>query len=136
MQVCQECVARIRGGQGQCGADARFVDIGGDDWSCLLSCPWCDVAAFSGDARAPLALEATGNLFGVFGEADEKALTAEITAEGKAVDPIPSGDPKGEFRIGSVCTATLVPNVVTKADGAEVTAEALERLDHARGQAW
>lgn len=141
-------------------------------WYDGLSSRWMDdVAAFSGDARAPLALEATGNLFGVFGEADEKALTAEITAEGKAVasfngyhragpgrlfiwrhalldgwedgvsrthafavDPIPSGDPKGEFRIGSVCTATLVPNVVSKADGAEVAAEALERLDHARGQ--
>ena len=128
-----------------------------------------DVAAFSGAERSPLMVEAPGNFFGIFGEADEKALAAEITAEGKAVasfngyhragpgrlfiwrhalldgredgvsrthafavDPIPSADGKGEFRIGSVCTATIVPEGWGVDLGNE-SADALEKLDHARG---
>ena len=139
-------------------------------WYDGLSSRWMDdVAAFSCAERSPLTVEATGNFFGIFGEADEKALTAEIVADGKkvaffngchragpgrlfiwrnavldgwedgvsrshvfTVDPIPSADGKGEFRIGSVCTATIVPagRVV---DVSDASADALEKLDHARG---
>ena len=54
-----------------------------------------------------------------------------------AIDPVPSGDPKGEFHVGSICTATLVP--VSTADAAfpadsQASDAALEALDHARGQ--
>lgn len=142
-------------------------------WYDGLSSRWMeDVAAFSGDRRSPLQVEANGNFVGVFGEADEKALTADILADGKkvasfnayhnagpgrlfiwrfhlmdgwaagktsarrfAVDPIPSGDAKGEFRIGSVCTATIVPNAdaVCK-DAKPATDDALRKLDRGRGK--
>ena len=146
-------------------------------WYDGLSSRWMDdVAAFSGAARAPLELTATGNFFGIFGEGDDHSLTAEVRADGRkvatfqgrpsarlgrlflwrtalldgwrdgasrvhafAIDPVPSGDPKGEFRIGSVCTATLVPSADAGgsrscAAGALGAAAALEALDHARGQ--
>ena len=141
-------------------------------WYDGLSSRWMDdVAAFADTARSPLTVEATGNFFGVFGEADENALTAVITADGDevakfngyhkagngrlfiwrnvvldgwekgesrrhvfAVDPIPSADGKGEFRIGSVCTATLVPSSVRVTEADCGSANALERLDHARGK--
>lgn len=143
-------------------------------WYDGLSSRWMgDVAAFSGTARAPLGLTATGNFLGVFGESDERALAAEVRADGQtvatfrgdhgagpgrlffwrtvlldgwrdgasrvhafAVDPVPSGDPKGEFRIGSVCTATLVPSAGAGGSPSDATdvAAALEALDHARGQ--
>lgn len=132
-----------------------------------------DVAAFAGAARAPLELTAAGNFLGVFGEADERALAAEVRSDGRkvatfrgshgagpgrlfiwrtalldgwrdgasrvhafAIDPVPSGDPKGEFRIGSVCTATLVPSADAGGSPSDATdaAAALEALDHARGQ--
>ena len=129
-----------------------------------------DVAAFSGAERSPLMVEAPGNFFGIFGEADEKALTAEIASDGKkvaafngyhragpgrlfiwrnvllggweagescshrfTVDPIPSADGKGEFRIGSICTATIVPEG-RGVDVGNESADALEKLDHARGK--
>ncbi len=124
-------------------------------------------------ACASLEVAATGNFLGVFGEADERALAAEVRADGRkvatfrgyhgagpgrlffwrtvlldgwrdgasrvhafAVDPVPSGDPKGEFRIGSVCTATLVPSAGAGGSPSDATdaAAALEALDHARGQ--
>ena len=140
-------------------------------WYDGLSSRWMgDVAAFSGKVRSPLTIEATCNFFGIFGEADEKALTAEIAADGRriasfrgyhgagpgrlfiwrtvsvdgwedgrscrhvfTVDPIPSDDKAGEFRIGSVCTATIVPEGRVK-DAEEMPADALEKLDHARGK--
>ena len=140
-------------------------------WYDGLSSRWMeDVAAFAGSERSPLTVEATGNFFGIFGEADEKALTADVMADGKKVasfngyhragpgrlfiwrnaaldgwedgvsrlhrftlDPIPSADGKGEFHVGSICTATIVPEGL----GGEVkesSADALEKLDHARGK--
>lgn len=140
-------------------------------WYDGLSSRWMeDVAAFSGAERSPLMVEAPGNFFGIFGEADEKALTAEIAADGKkvaafngyhragpgrlfiwrnvllsgweagescshrfTVDPIPSADGKGEFRIGSICTATIVPEG-RGVDVGNESADALEKLDHARGK--
>lgn len=44
-----------------------------------------------------------------------------------------SDDKAGEFRIGSVCTATIVPEGRVK-DAEEMPANALEKLDHARGK--
>lgn len=140
-------------------------------WYDGLSSRWMeDVAAFSGAERSPLTVEATGNFFGIFGEADDHALTVEISADGKtvasfdgnhragpgrlfiwrtvaldgwedgvsrkhvlAIDPVPSADCKGEFRIGSICTATIVP-VGLAADVEEAADEALEELDHERGK--
>lgn len=140
-------------------------------WYDGLSSRWMeDVAAFAGAGRSPLIVEATGNFFGVFGEADEKALTADVMVDDKkvasfngyhragpgrlfiwrnvaldgredgesrshrfTVDPIPSADGKGEFHIGSVCTATIVPEdraPIVK----DASADALEKLDHARGK--
>lgn len=140
-------------------------------WYDGLSSRWMgDVAAFSGAERSPLAVEATGNFFGIFGEADEHALTVEVTADGKriaafngyhnagpgrlfiwrnvlldgwedgvsrkhmfAVDPIPTKDDKGEFHVGSICTATIV-STGEVTDAKDAPADALEKLDHARGQ--
>lgn len=141
-------------------------------WYDGLSSRWMDdVAAFSGEMRSPLTVEALGNFFGIFGEADENALTAEISADGKnlaafnayhragtgrlfvwrsvildgwqdglsrkrvfRIDPLPSGNPKGEFRIGSICTATLVPATISpKNTSYDALPDALEAIDHARG---
>ena len=142
-------------------------------WYDGLSSRWMDdVSAFGGTVRSPLVVEATGNFFGIFGEADEHALTAEILVDGVKiasfkgnhqagpgrlfiwrnaklpdwsdgvsrthefiVDPLPAKDGRGEFRIGSVCTATLVPTASPSTlCGAGANAEAaLEQLDHARG---
>ena len=50
------------------------------------------------------------------------------------IDPIPSADGKGELRIGSVCTATLVPVQPDAHLSAPAASDAtLEALDHARG---
>lgn len=140
-------------------------------WYDGLSSRWMgDVAAFAGKERSPLEVSATGNFFGVFGDADEHALTAEIRADGKkvasfrgyhgagpgrlfiwrtakldgwsdgvsrqhafSVDPIPSENAKAAFRIGSVCTATLVPSAPSAAGPGANGDAALEKLDHARG---
>ena len=49
-------------------------------------------------------------------------------------DPIPSADGSGEFHIGSICTATLVPSAVAEQDpSASPDNAALEAIDHARG---
>jgi len=50
-----------------------------------------------------------------------------------SIDPAPSGDEKGEFRIGSVCTATIVP-AVRHAEGRGASADVLEKIDHMRGK--
>ena len=140
-------------------------------WYDGLSSRWMDdVAAFSGKSRSPLVVSAEGNFFGVFGEADENALTADVLCDGKkissfngyhragpgrlfiwrnamldnwadgaggvhefAVDPIPSGNPKGEFRIGSICTATIVPVAAGEKSAGDGGAS-LEKLDHGRGK--
>ena len=52
-------------------------------WYDGLSSRWMDgVMAFFGTERAPLQVRAKANLFGVFGEADENALVAEIRSDG------------------------------------------------------
>ena len=52
------------------------------------------------------------------------------------VDPIPSADGKGELRIGSICTATIAPVVpdAHMSSAAASSGDALEKLDHARGE--
>ena len=143
-------------------------------WYDGLSSRWMDdVAAFSGTKRSPLEVRARGNLVGVFGEADEKAVPCEVRVDGERVaefpgyhgagpgrlfiwrstllddwergesrehafafDPVPSADGSGEFRIGSICTATLVPATVAPGVPTAATSPdnpALEQLDHARG---
>lgn len=140
-------------------------------WYDGLSSRWMgDVAAFSGLTHSPLTVEAIGNFFGIFGEADERALKAEVFVDGEktasfdgchhagtgrlfiwrnvaldgwkdgvsrkhvfTVNPIPAGNDKGEFRIGSICTATVVPTKgIVETD--EVSGDALEKLDHERGK--
>lgn len=141
-------------------------------WYDGLSSRWMeDVAAFAGVERSPLTVEATGNFFGVFGEADENALAAEVAADGQrigqfnsyhragpgrlffwrnvmldgwekgesrkhafVVDPVPSDDGKGEFRVGAFCMATVVPtcHATAKNFGAD---DALNTIDHERGKA-
>jgi len=55
-------------------------------WYDGLSSRWMDdVLVFSGTNRAPLAVEAAGNMLGVFGEANENALTAAILCDGEKV---------------------------------------------------
>ena len=55
-------------------------------WYDGLSSRWMDdVLVFSGTNRAPLVVNAAGNMFGVFGEADENALTAAILCDGNRV---------------------------------------------------
>lgn len=142
-------------------------------WYDGLSSRWMDdVAVFSGERRSPFEVAAKGNFFGVFGEADDKALSADISADGRkiasfnayhnagtgrlfiwrfhlmddwtdgrpverkfAIDPIPSGNAKGEFRIGSICTATIVPNAeAVRPDAKPATDEALQKLDRGRGK--
>lgn len=142
-------------------------------WYDGLSSRWMDdVAVFSGERRSSLEVAAKGNFFGVFGEADDKALTADVSADGRkiasfnayhnagigrlfiwrfhlmddwadgrsierkfAVDPIPSGNAKGEFRIGSICTATIVPNAdIVRSDVSPASDEALRKLDRGRGK--
>lgn len=140
-------------------------------WYDGLSSRWMgDVAAFSGTARSPLTVMATGNFFGLFGEGDNAALAFAVSADGQpvfrgrastgvgrlfiwrsvrlddwadgarrthtfTVDPIPSADGKGELRIGSICTATIVPAVPdAPLASAATSGDALEKLDHARGK--
>ena len=50
-----------------------------------------------------------------------------------AVEPVPSADGKGALRIGSLCTATIVP-VAPAPSAAKPSDAALEALDHARGK--
>ena len=139
-------------------------------WYDGLSSRWMDdVAAFSGTTRSPLKVTAKANFCGMFGEADENALKADLLVDGRKVttfnachgagkgrlfiwrktelddwakgarehefslDPIPSDNPKGEFRVGAICTATIVPSV---AEGAATANAALDmdKLDHARGE--
>ena len=122
-----------------------------------------DVAAFSGTASAPLAFSARCNFVGFFGEGDDNAVKYDLVADGRTVKtfdasphvkarlftwrimplmtaassfevrPIPSADGKGEVRIGSICTATIVPNAGYALD-ATTTDKALEKLDPARGE--
>lgn len=140
-------------------------------WYDGLSSRWMgDVVAFSGTARSPLTVTATGNFFGLFGEGDNAALAFAVSADGKpvlqgkastgvgrlfiwrsvrlddwadgarrthtfTVDPVPSADGKGELRIGSICTATIVPAVPdAPLAPAAASGDALEALDHARGK--
>lgn len=147
-------------------------------WYDGLSSRWMDgVLAFGGVERAPLSIRAKGNLFGIFGEADENALVAEIRADGKPVatfngyhnagkgrlfiwrhaalpgwekgesverafeiDPAPNAETAGEFRIGSVCTATLLPSQSGIAyfsgvsDSSAAAGDDVEKIDHARGK--
>lgn len=49
------------------------------------------------------------------------------------IRPIPSARPKAELRIGSICTATLVPSVAPDGNEGDASGKALERLDHGRG---
>ena len=53
----------------------------------------------------------------------------------KAVElrPQPSADGKGEVRLGSVCTARIVPNPGLAADGVPKD-DLLEKLDHGWGK--
>ena len=44
-----------------------------------------DVLVFSGTNRAPVVVAAAGNMLGVFGEADENALTAAILCDGEKI---------------------------------------------------
>lgn len=137
-------------------------------WYDGLSSRWMDgILAFSGNVRSPLSLKAKGNLFAVFGEADEKALTAEVLCNGKkiadfnayhragkgrlffwrdaladgwecgdgterewTIDPVPDG--VGEFRVGAICTATVVPSCELKGDAA--SGFDIDKIDHGRGQ--
>lgn len=50
------------------------------------------------------------------------------------IAPISGVDAKGELRIGSVCTATLVPAIDVKPSGAKPDVT-LEQVDHSRGKA-
>ena len=146
-------------------------------WYDGLSSRWMgDVAAFSGAARSPLAVRARGNVVGVFGEADEKAVPCDVRVDGEplaqwrgthgagpgrlfiwrssvlpgwlsdepaehefAFDPVADGT--GEFHIGSICTATLLPVRREESAGAPGAADAggadsaIEAIDHARGGA-
>ncbi len=141
-------------------------------WYDGLSSRWMgDVAAFPGDKK-PFVLThgADANFFGVFGEADENALEADVLVSGKkvahfrgyhgagpgrlfiwrnvllkdwqngstprefALSPIPNGNPKSEFRVGSLCFAEIVPVVKADEKGNLDAADALEKLDHARGK--
>lgn len=55
-------------------------------WYDGLSSRWMDdVLVFSGTNRAPVVVEAAGNMLGVFGEADENALTAAILCDGEKI---------------------------------------------------
>ena len=64
------------------------------------------------------------------------ALSEQLEDDGAehafAIHPQPNGNGKSMLRIGSVCTATLVPNTPAITEGGG--AEALEELDHARGK--
>jgi lysophospholipase L1-like esterase len=144
-------------------------------WYDGLSSRWMgDVASFGGTLRSPLTAKAKGNFVGVFGEADERALSCEVSADGEtlatfngyhgagtgrlfiwryallprwtdtqaaehefAFTPLPSPDGSGEFHIGSICTATLVPTQTPAAPdpgaSSPTTTPALEDIDHARG---
>lgn len=65
-----------------------------------------------------------------------KALDGWEKGEGAERDfalvPLPSADGKGELRVGSICTATIVPSVTVN-DAGSVFDAGLEKLDHARG---
>jgi len=55
-------------------------------WYDGLSSRWMDdVLVFSGTNRAPVVVAAAGNMLGVFGEADENALTAAILCDGEKI---------------------------------------------------
>jgi len=55
-------------------------------WYDGLSSRWMDdVLVFSGTNRAPVVVAAAGNALGVFGEADENALTAAILCDGEKI---------------------------------------------------
>ena len=55
-------------------------------WYDGLSSRWMDdVIVFSGTNSAPLVVAAAGNALGVFGEADENALTAAILCDGEKI---------------------------------------------------
>ncbi len=141
-------------------------------WYDGLSSRWMrDVAAFSGSKVSALTHTANANFFGVFGEADENALEADVIVDGKkaarfrgthgagpgrlfiwrntllkdwqkagatphqfALQPIPSANPKGEFRVGSLCFAKIVPSIAADDNDGKSAADALEKLDHARGK--
>ena len=49
-----------------------------------------------------------------------------------AFDPLPSPDGSGEFRVGAVCTATILPAGAEPASAAP--AFDLDALDHGRGE--
>ncbi|MBQ3809499.1 MAG: SGNH/GDSL hydrolase family protein [Kiritimatiellae bacterium] len=54
----------------------------------------------------------------------------ETAVHSFAFDPLPSPDGTGEFRIGSICTATILPAAATAPPSAD--AIDLERIDHGR----
>ena len=56
-------------------------------WYDGLSSRWMDgVAAFGGTAPSPLHVRATGNLFGIFGEADQDAIEFDVNCDGKPLE--------------------------------------------------
>ncbi len=69
-------------------------------WYDGLSSRWMDdVIVFSGTNSAPLAVTAAGNALGVFGEADENALTAAILCDGKKIADFNSYHNAGKGRL-------------------------------------
>lgn len=58
----------------------------------------------------------------------------EVSEHDFAIAPVPSSDGRGELRIGSVCTATVVPASTAKGGCPSAAGLDLEKLDHARGR--
>ena len=72
----------------QCGGESwhKALTYRTSLWYDGLSSRWMDdVLVFSGTNRAPVVVAAAGNALGVFGEADENALTAAILCDGEKI---------------------------------------------------